>query len=68
MKKKVRTVAQIIADPRIERFIDGYDGRGKHMVECKDGYRFENTEGTIDIGTIAEICESINDYLIEYKP
>lgn len=60
--KVVRTIADIKADPRIAQFIENYDGRGKHHVECVDGYRFEN-ERTIDIGTVSEICDSINNNL-----
>lgn len=60
--KTVRTVKDIQEDERIDRFIKNYDGPGKHMVECKDGYRFEG-ERTIDIGTVAEICDSINKNL-----
>lgn len=57
--KKVFTLKQILADPRIENFIRDYDGYGRHMVECKDGYKFER-ERTIDIGSIAEIADAIN--------
>jgi hypothetical protein len=60
--KKVHNLNQILADPRIERFIKDYDGYGKHMVECKTGWLFER-ERTIDIGSIKEICGCINDWL-----
>lgn len=60
--KKVHTIKQILADSRIELFVKNYDGPGKHMVECKDGYNFEK-ERTIDIGSVKEICDAINDWL-----
>lgn len=60
--KKVKTLKDIKGDPRIERIEIDYDGRGKHMAECKDGFRFEN-ERTIEIGNIKEICYSINTWL-----
>lgn len=59
--KKVRSIADIKADPRIDDFIQNYDGYGKHLVECKKGWAFEN-ERTIEIGTIKEICDTINGY------
>jgi hypothetical protein len=61
--KKVKTMKDIVADPRIESIHLDYDGtKGKHMVECKDGYQFEG-ERTIEIGTVKEICYSINNWL-----
>lgn len=60
--KTVRTIADIKADPRVKDFIRNYDGPGTHMVEVKDGYNFE-CERTIDIGTVPQICDAINDYL-----
>lgn len=60
--KKVKSIEDIKNDLRIDDLIIGYDGRGKHMVECKTGFNFEG-ERTIDIGTIKEICYSINEYL-----
>lgn len=60
--KQVKTIADIENDPRIDRFIKNYDGFGVHMVECKDGYKFEN-ERTIDIGSVKDICYCINNYL-----
>lgn len=60
--KQVKSLADIEKDVRSERFYKDYDGKGKHMVECKEDYKFEN-ERTIEIGTIAEICYSINNNL-----
>ena len=60
--KKVRTEADIKADPRIDEFIRNYDGYSKHMVACKTGFNFER-ERTIDIGNMKEICEAINEKL-----
>ena len=39
--KKVRTEADIKADPRIDEFIRNYDGYGRHMVGCKTGFRLD---------------------------
>jgi len=64
---KVRTLEMILNDPRIERVIKDYDGRGRHMVECKDGYVFESCSSTIEIGNIKELCDEINNRLIEKK-
>lgn len=63
--KKVRSLADILADPRIENFIRDYDGYGKHMVTCKDGYRFESCSSTIEIGNMKEICYEINERLYQ---
>ena len=60
--KKVKTEADIKADPRIEQFVRNYDGYGKHMVACKTGFVFEQ-ERTIDIGNMKEICDCINTWL-----
>jgi hypothetical protein len=57
--KKVKSVAEIKADPRISEFIKNYDGHGVHMVSCKDGFMFDR-ERTIDIGSVKEICDAIN--------
>lgn len=62
MKKGLQ---DILKDERIDRVIQDYDGKGKHMVECKGGFRFEG-ERTIDIGTIAELKEAIKDNLEPY--
>lgn len=59
----VYNLEQIKADPRIESFIKDYDGRGKHMVECKAGYRFEANNSTIEIGNIKELCDEVNQRL-----
>ncbi len=59
--KKVKTIADIKADPRVESFTKNYDGPGVHMVQLKDGYNFER-ERTIDIGSVSEICGAINDW------
>jgi hypothetical protein len=59
--KKVRTINDIKADPRIENVIMNYDGKS-HYVECKDGYKFEG-ERTIDIGRVGELCYCINNCL-----
>jgi hypothetical protein len=60
--KKVRSWEDIKNDPRIESVWWQYDGKNKHMVECKEGFRFEN-ERTIDIGTVKELCDSVNNQL-----
>jgi len=60
--KKVKTEADIKADPRVDEFIRNYDGYGKHMVACKTGWNFER-ERTIDIGNMKEICDAINEKL-----
>jgi hypothetical protein len=65
--KKVRSLKDILNDPRIERVVKNYDGYAKHMIECKDGYRFEG-DRTIDIGNIYELCASVNENLEEDKP
>ncbi len=65
-QKKLKTLIDIQKDQRIERVELNYDGKGRHMVECKDGYRFEG-ERTIDIGNISELCGAINDWLEPYK-
>lgn len=57
--KKVKSVAEIKADPRIFEFIKNYDGNNVHMVSCKDGFKFDR-ERTIEIGNVKQICESIN--------
>lgn len=61
--KKVRTLEDIKNDPRIEEFIKDYDGKGRHMVACKDGYQFESFSSTIEIGNISELCFEINERL-----
>jgi hypothetical protein len=61
--KKVKNIKDILADPRIERVIKDYDGYGKHMVECKKGFRFEANNSTIEIGNIKEICYEVNERL-----
>lgn len=63
MNKKVRTEADIKADARIENFIRDYDGYGKHMVECKKGFRFEANSSTIEIGNMKELCYEVNERL-----
>lgn len=57
--KKVRTISGIRSDPRIEELIIDFDGKGVHMVSCKEGWLFEH-ERTVDIGSIKELCDSIN--------
>ena len=57
--KKVKSIAEIKADPRIFEFIKNYDGNNVHMVSCKDGFKFYG-EITIEIGNVKEICDSIN--------
>lgn len=64
--KKVKTLQDIKNDPRISNVIVDYDGRGKHMVECIDGLKFESCSSTVEIGTVAELCDEINNRL-EYK-
>ena len=61
--KKVKTLKDILSDERIESFVKDYDGYGKHMVECKTGYRFEANSSTIEIGNMKEICYEINERL-----
>lgn len=63
--KLVRNLKDIQSDERIERFVRNYDGYGKHLIECVDGYRFEG-DRTIEIGSISEICYSINNNLEPY--
>lgn len=65
---KAKSWEDIKADPRIEEAHWQYDGRNKHMVLCKEGYRFDNTECRSDIGTVKELCESVNTYLQEHSP
>lgn len=60
---KVKTLKDILSDKRIESFVKNYDGYGKHMVECKPGYRFEANSSTIEVGSISEICDEINERL-----
>lgn len=59
---KVKTIKDIRKDSRIADFIHNYDGRGRHFVECKEGFRFEG-ETTCAIGSVKEICEDINERL-----
>lgn len=61
--KKVKTITDILSDERIESLIKDYDGYGKHMVECKPGFRFEANSSTIEIGNIKELCYEINERL-----
>lgn len=61
--KKVKSIDDIKADPRIERFIKDYDGKGKHMVECKDEFYFESCNSSSEIGNIKELCYEINERL-----
>ncbi len=61
--KKVKTIADIKVDVRIDEFIQDYDGKGRHMVGCKIGYRFESFNSTIEIGNIKELCYEINERL-----
>lgn len=61
--KKVRTEADIKADPRVCDFIKDYDGKGKHMIECIEGWRFEANSSTIEIGNLRELCYEINERL-----
>lgn len=65
--KTVKTVKDINTHPLVESFIKNYDGHGKHSVILKDGYRFETTESCQDIGTVKELCDSINNYIEEDK-
>ena len=65
---KIKTLAEIIAHPLIDRVIEDYDGRGRHMVECKDGYRFESFSSTIEIGSIKELCDCINNWMEKQCP
>ena len=64
---KVKNLKTILSDPRIERVITDYDGKGRHTVECKDGYVFESCSSTIEIGNIKELCDEINNRLIDKK-
>lgn len=57
--KKVKTIADIKSDPRIDHFEYRYDGYNVHMVVCKDEFKFEG-ERTCEIGNIKQICDSIN--------
>lgn len=60
---KVKDLAGIVSDERIESFVKDYDGYGRHMVECKPGFRFEANSSTIEIGSIKELCYEINERL-----
>ena len=62
--KKLRTIRDIKCDPRVERLTRNYAGFGVHMVELKDGYRFD-FDTTIEIGNVKEICESLNNSVYE---
>lgn len=64
--KKVKTIADIKSDPRVDMFIRNYDGYGKHSVVLKDGYGFDG-ERSLEIGTVAEICDSMNTRIEPYK-
>ena len=61
--KKVKSKEDIKMHPLIVDFIENYNGKGRHMVECKEGYKFESFNSTIEIGTIKELCYEINERL-----
>jgi len=63
--KKIRTVSDIKRDPRILDLKKDFDRKGNHMVECKDGFKFESFGSTMEFGTIKEICIEINSHLFE---
>ena len=65
---KVKTLADIKAHPLVDDFIKDFDTYGKHMVALKEGYRFENTDGSCDFGNVKELCDSLNNHIIEFKP
>ena len=44
--------------------VKNYDGYGRHQICCIDGYKFDNTDGTIDIGNLSELTQSIRKNLI----
>jgi len=60
--KKVKTLLDIEKDKRVERVIKDYDGKGKHMVEFKDGFKL-NGETSIDIGNTKDLCYGVNEQL-----
>ena len=59
--RKVKTLLEIKADLRIEEVIKDYDGRGKHMIGCIKGWRFEANNSTIELGNIKELCYEVNE-------
>jgi hypothetical protein len=65
MYKKVRSLSDISIDPRIERIIIDYDGHGKHMIECKSGFKFESCSSSVEVGSIKQLCFEINERLVE---
>lgn len=60
---------KIVNHPLIDKSlcVKNYDGYGRHHICCIDGYKFENTDGTIDIGNLSELSESIKHYLVANK-
>lgn len=65
-ERKVKTIKDIISDHRVDEFIHNYDGPNKHAVILKDGYGFDG-ERSLEIGTIKEICYSMNNTIESYK-
>lgn len=65
--KKVATIQDIKNHPSVEKFIYEYDGKKKHSVILKSGFRFSNTECGQDIGTVKELCDSVNNYIEEKR-
>lgn len=66
--KKVRTVSDIKADPRIESIQMNYDGRGVHCLTAVDGWRFTTNNSTTEIGSVSELCYEINEHLEPTNP
>ena len=62
--RKVQTLEDILCHPFVERVIREYDGKNKHFVELVDGYKFD-FDPTIDIGTVKELCESVNNHIVK---
>lgn len=62
-KKKAKTRKDIESHPLVDMFKYQYDGPGVHMVRLIDGYRFHNTSCSSDIGSIKELCDSLNNYV-----
>jgi len=63
--KQVKTWDDILTHPLIVKSdcIKDYDGKGKHMIGCIDGYEFEANNSTIELGNIKELCYEINNRL-----
>lgn len=56
---------QIINYPLIDKkeCVKDYDGKGKHMIVCIDGWEFEANNSTIEIGNLKELSYEVNNRL-----